>query len=70
MHCEDQVIVEGPSWKEALVASLTLEKYIAGINKPYACQLEAQLTGFGHEIHLDQAKSMQETYITDYSTQK
>jgi hypothetical protein len=70
MHCEDQVTVEGPSRKEALVASLTLQKYIAGINKPYAHQLEAQLTGFGCEIRLDQAKSMQETYITDYFTQK
>ena len=73
LHCKDQVTVEegpSPSWKEALVASLTLQKYVAGINKPYACQLESQLTSFGHEIRLDQAKSMQDSHITDYFTPK
>jgi len=42
--------------KEALVVSLTLQKYIAGINKPYAHQLETQLTSIGQGIRPNQCK--------------
>ena len=39
----DDVITEKPGRRDALAASLTLQKYIADIDEPFARQLEALL---------------------------
>ena len=42
---EDTVEMK-PTRKEALTAAFTLQKYVADINEPFACKLEAILASF------------------------
>lgn len=55
-----------PSRREALAATLTLSKYVADLNEPYARKLEAILASFGRQTRLDASNSLRPTTLTDF----
>ena len=57
-----------PSHQDALAASLILQQYVADLNDPCACKLEAILVGFGCQVHLQELQDMKPTLITSYFT--
>jgi hypothetical protein len=57
-----------PYRQEALAAALTLSKYVANLNKPFAHKLEVILMSFGHQTHLDAINSLQPTTLTNFYT--
>ena len=61
---EDDAIVEKPGCCEALAASLTLQRYIADTDKPFACQLEALLSHFGRQTRSEETQSLQPWIIS------
>ena len=52
--------------KEVLTAASTIQGYLADINDPFACKLEALLAQFGHETCCNTTKALIPTVITDY----
>ena len=65
-NTDDDSIIEKPSHREALAASLILQRYISDITDPFARQLEGILTNFGRQTRLDEVNSLRPTQITDY----
>jgi hypothetical protein len=61
-------MVKTPSRHEALSAALTVQKYVADLDEPFACKLEGLLTIFSCQTHLDKLKTLKSTTITDYFT--
>ena len=59
-----------PACKDALAAAVTLQKYVADINEPFACKLETILASFGHQTCLEESHALKPTYITDFFTFK
>jgi hypothetical protein len=57
-----------PSCHKALSAALTIQKYVADLDEPFAHKLKGLLASFGHQIRLDKLKSLKPTTITDHST--
>jgi len=62
----DVEVIEKPDCREALAASLTLQRYISDIGDPFAHQLEAILASFGRQTHLEETQSLQPSHITNY----
>jgi hypothetical protein len=67
---DDDVVDEKPTRKEALAAAFTLRSYVADINEPFARKLEGILASFGRQTRLEEAQSLETTYITDYFSRK
>jgi len=67
---DDEVVDKKPTRKEALTAAFTLKSYVADINEPFARKLEGILASFGRQTRLEEAQSLETTYITDYFTRK
>jgi hypothetical protein len=65
---DDSESAEKPSRHEALSAALTIQKYIAELDEPFAHKLEGLLASFGHQTCLDELRSLRPTTITDYFT--
>ncbi|KAH9959916.1 hypothetical protein BGW80DRAFT_1183061 [Lactifluus volemus] len=63
---DDDEIVNIPSHRDALAASLVLQRYVADLNDPRARELEDILTGFGRQVRLQQSREMEPTLITSY----
>ncbi len=60
---EDDTIVEKPGRRRDALAAChwqTLQQYIADINNPFACQLEALLSRFGRQTSLEETQSLQQ----------
>ena len=64
----DEVGEVKPSCWEALAAALSISRYVANIDEPFACKLEVILMGFGHQTHTDALNSLKPTNITDFFT--
>lgn len=56
------------TWKEALTAAFTLQKYIADINEPFSHKLEGILSNFRCQTQPEEIYTMETSYITDYFT--
>ena len=69
-NIDDEVVNKKPTCKEALTAAFTLKSDVSDINKPLTCKLEGILAGFGQQTWLEEAQSLETTYITDYFTCK
>ena len=67
---DDEVLDKKPTRKEALTATFTLKSYVADINEPFARKLEGILASFGQQTRLEEAQSLETTYIMDYFTCK
>ncbi|KAF8227945.1 hypothetical protein L208DRAFT_1404706 [Tricholoma matsutake] len=65
MNVSDEEIFESV---HALAASLILQRYVADLNDPCTCELEAILAGFGHQVCLQELQNMKPTLITSYFT--
>jgi hypothetical protein len=63
---DDIEVIEKPNRREALAASLTLQRYISDISDPFARQLEVILASFGRQTRLEETQSLQPSQITDY----
>ena len=63
---DDAVVDAGPNRKEALQASLTLKKYVQGLDDAFARKLEGMLTSFGHQTRFVESQSLKPTLVTDY----
>ena len=59
-----------PACKDALAAAITLQKYVADINEPFARKLETILASFGCQTRLEESHALKPTYITDFFTFK
>lgn len=59
-------IIDMPSHRDALAASLILQRYVADLNDPCARELEAILAGFGRQVRLQESRDMKPTLITSY----
>lgn len=55
---------------EALQAVLSLRKYVATFNDPFACKLEVMLGSFGQRTHTVEMQSMNDTKLTHYFPHK
>ncbi|KAG6851506.1 hypothetical protein C0991_008513 [Blastosporella zonata] len=62
----DEASEEKPSRRDALLAASTLQSFISDIHEPFARDLEGILAWFGHQIWLDESKSLKPTGILDY----
>ncbi|KAF8218625.1 DDE-domain-containing protein, partial [Tricholoma matsutake] len=62
----NEEIIDMPSHRDALAASLILQWYVADLNDPCSCELEAILAGFGRQVHLQESQDMKPTLITSY----
>ncbi|KAJ7936321.1 hypothetical protein B0H13DRAFT_1589603 [Mycena leptocephala] len=56
--------------KEAPEAVPKLRSYLAGVEGPFACQLEVGLARFGWETQMEETNSLVSTAITDFFTPK
>jgi len=54
----DIEVIEKPDRREALAASLTLQRYISDIGDPFAHQLEAILASFRWQTCLEETQSL------------
>ena len=63
---DDVEVIEKPNRREALAASLTLQRYTADIGEPFARQLEVILSSFGRQTRLEETQSLRPSRITDY----
>ena len=63
---DDAVVDAGPSRKEALQASITLKKYVQGLDDSFARKLEGMLTSFGHQTRFVESRNLKPTLVTDY----
>ena len=67
----DDVLLEArPTYREVLLATSVINRYIDGIDSPVARQMEAVLPPFTRQIRLEQSRTMVSTNITDYFTRK
>ena len=64
----NEEIIDMPSHRDALAASLTLQRYVADLDDPCARKLEAILAGFGRQVRLQESRDMKPTLITSYFT--
>ena len=65
----DEVIEVRPNCREALAASLTLQKFVANMDDPFARRLlEALLANFGHQTLFEESNALRPSQITDYFT--
>ena len=62
----NEEIVNIPSHRDALAASLTLKRYVADLDDPCARKLKAILAGFGRQVRLQESRDMKLTLITSY----
>ncbi|KAF8227820.1 hypothetical protein L208DRAFT_1404861 [Tricholoma matsutake] len=62
----NEEIIDMPSHRDALAASLILQQYVADLNDPCARELEAILAGFGRQVRLQESRDMKPTLITSY----
>ena len=65
---DDEEINVTPSHRDALAASMTLQRYVADINDSFARKLEAILASFGRQVRLEESRTMRSTQITDCFT--
>jgi hypothetical protein len=65
---DDDEIINIPSPRDALAASLILRRYVADLNDPCARKLEAILAGFSRQVRLQESREMKPTLITSYFT--
>ena len=65
---DDDEIINIPSPRDALAASLILRRYAADLNDPCARKLEAILAGFSRQVRLQESREMKPTLITSYFT--
>ena len=63
---DDTPIDLPPSRYEALQAKITIEKYVATINEPYARKLESILADFARSTRLVEDQKMKVSLLTDY----
>jgi len=65
---DEDSIEAKPTRKEALTAAFTytLQKYVADINKPFACKLEGILASFRRQTRLEEVCAIGASYITNY----
>jgi len=63
---DDAEILPRPSWRAALEAAATLERYISEVEEPYARKLEGFLSSFGRQTRVEEARNMVPTVMTDY----
>jgi hypothetical protein len=54
----NEEIINMPSHRDALAASLVLQQYVADLNDPCTRKLEAILAGFGRQVHLQELRDM------------
>ncbi|KIK75362.1 hypothetical protein PAXRUDRAFT_19069 [Paxillus rubicundulus Ve08.2h10] len=68
----DDINMPAPSLtrSEALQALLTLRKYIAALDDPFACKLEVMLGSFGQWTRVIEMQGMEDTKLTDYFPHK
>ena len=67
---DDAPIELPPSRHEALQAKITIEKYIAVIDEPYARKLESILAEFARSTRLIDTQEMKVSLVTDYFARK
>ena len=67
---DDAPIELPPSRHEALQAKITIEKYIAVIDEPYARKLESILAEFARSTRLIDTQKMKVSLVTDYFARK
>ncbi|SRR6266403_3807154 len=63
---DDVQLEEIPSQREVLMATSLINGYIAGLDDPLARKMEVLLHSFRQQLHLDAARNMVATSITDY----
>ncbi|KAJ7857040.1 hypothetical protein B0H13DRAFT_2283336 [Mycena leptocephala] len=65
---DDEEEVEPKPSRKVLQATSILRQYVADLDGPFACKMEAMLSTFGRETRREEAKTMVDTEITDYFT--
>jgi len=64
----DEVMEVKPSRREALAASMTLQRFVANMDDPFARRLEALLANFGRQTRFEESIALRSSRITDYFT--
>jgi len=65
---EEASLEPPPSWRDVAKAVATINRYIEELNDPLARKVEALLGTFNRQLHLNEAKSLKDTLMTDYFT--
>ena len=65
---EEASLEPPPSWRDVAKAVATINRYIEKLNDPLARKVEALLGTFNRQLHLNEAKSLKDTLMTDYFT--
>lgn len=69
----DNANIDGPpepllNCRDVLKAVSIINKYLGGLDDPFAHEMELILASFNRQICLDKARNMKETFMTDYFT--
>jgi hypothetical protein len=65
---EEASLEPPPSRHDVAKAVATINRYIEELNDPLARKVEALLGTFNQQLHLNEAKSLKDTLMTDYFT--
>lgn len=63
---DDSSVPVCPACREALQAASIVQRFIEGMDEPYAQKLEVILVSFGHATYLKESRSMHDTLISDF----
>jgi hypothetical protein len=66
VDCNDGPVEACPTIHKVWQAAVVLSRYIDELDDPIARKPETILGSFNHQLCLDQAKSMQDTVLTDF----
>ncbi|OAX34269.1 hypothetical protein K503DRAFT_699038, partial [Rhizopogon vinicolor AM-OR11-026] len=65
---DDSLLERCPTHHEVFQAASVINRYVEHLDDPLARKLEATLASFGHQIRLEESRSMSPTRLTDYFT--